>query len=75
MPLLLTYPPLVARVLLAFFLGALAVAAGLLAWGVLSNLWSDYQDSPTSTYLLIGLPLLAFSVAAAISAIAALRRN
>jgi hypothetical protein len=63
------------RVLLAALLVALAAAAGLSAWGVLSNLWADYQDSATSTYLLIGLPLLAFSGAALFSAVTVLRRG
>jgi succinate dehydrogenase hydrophobic anchor subunit len=33
-----------------------AGVAGMLAWGSLENLWSDYRDSETSTYLLIGIP-------------------
>jgi hypothetical protein len=42
---------------------------------VLQNLWADYQDSTTSTYLLFGLPLLALSLAALVSAIAVLRKH
>jgi hypothetical protein len=56
-------------------LAALGLAAGVAAWGVLKNLWADYQDSPTSTYLMMGLPLLAFSVAALVSAVAVLRKG
>jgi len=63
------------RFLLSAFLAGLGVATGLLAFGALSNLWADYQDSSTSTYLLIGIPLLAFSVAAFVSAVTALRRE
>lgn len=63
------------RFLLAAFLLAVAVVTGLVAYGALQNLWADYQDSPTSTYLLIGLPLLAFSLAAFVAAIAALTRD
>ena len=37
---------------------ALAVVAGLLAWGALDNLFRGYRDSPVSTYLVIGLPAL-----------------
>ena len=47
---------------------AVAVVAGLLAWGALSNLWADYRDSPTSTYLLYGLPALLVAVAALLQA-------
>ena len=65
----------VARVLAALFLVAVAVVCAFVAWGALSNLWADYQDSPTSTYLLIGLPLLAFSLAALVSAIAVLLKD
>jgi hypothetical protein len=42
---------------------------------VLQNLWADYQDSSTSTYLMFGLPLLAFSVAALVGAVAVLLRR
>ncbi len=63
------------RFLLAAFLFTVAVVTGLVAYGALQNLWADYQDSPTSTYLLIGLPLLAFSVAALVSAVAVLVRR
>jgi len=41
-----------------------AAGAGTLAWGALSNLWADYRDSPTSTYLMVGLPALAGCLAA-----------
>ena len=63
------------RFLLASFLIAIGVIAGWLAYGVLQNLWADYQDSPTSTYLMFGLPLLAFSLAALVGAVAVLRRG
>jgi hypothetical protein len=63
------------RFLLAAFLIAVAAATGLVAFGALQNLWADYQDSPTSTYLLIGLPLLALSLAALVSAVTVLVRR
>ena len=63
------------RILLAGFLIAVAAAAALVAYGALQNLWAEYQDSPTSTYLLIGLPALAFSVAALVSAVTVLVRR
>jgi hypothetical protein len=54
-----------------------AVAAGsaFVAYGPLQNLWSDYQDSPASTYLLYGLPPLVLSIAALVAAIRALRKS
>jgi hypothetical protein len=61
------HPP--ARVLIP-----IGVFAGLVAYGALSNLWADYQDSSTSTYLLIGLPALAACVAALVGAVHVLRR-
>jgi hypothetical protein len=46
-----------------------ASVAALLAVGALSNLWSGYQDSPTSTYLAIGVPALVAAVVAVIAAV------
>jgi drug/metabolite transporter (DMT)-like permease len=43
------------------------------AYGVLSNLWADYQDSSPSTYLFFGLPALALGVAALVSAVLVVR--
>ena len=57
--------------LLAFF----SVAFGLLAYGPLQNLWSDYQDSPTSTYLEYGLPPLTLCVVSLVGLVLALRRR
>ena len=56
------------RIVLAIALLLVGVVSGMLAYGALSNLWADYQDSPTSTYLLIGLPALALSAATLVSA-------
>jgi hypothetical protein len=56
------------RVVAAFVFTAVAVLAALLAWGALSNLWADYQDSPASTYLTIGGLALAASAAALFAA-------
>ena len=62
------------RFLLATVLIAVALLSGALAYGALSNLWADYQDSQPSTYLLLGLPPLALGVAAAAGAVMLLRR-
>ena len=56
------------RLLRTTVLLVVAIAAGLLAWGALSNLWSDYQDSETSTYLLYGVPSLLVALAALFAA-------
>jgi hypothetical protein len=52
------------RLLWTVVLLCVGVVAGLLAWGSLQNLWSDYQDSSASTYLLVGVPSLLVAVAA-----------
>ncbi len=57
------------RLLTTTLLAVVAVGAGLFALGALSNLWADYQDSPTSTYLLFGLPPLAICLAAVAAAV------
>ena len=51
------------------FLVAVAIGTGLFALGALSNLWAEYQDSSTGTYLLIGLPALAVCVASLLAAV------
>jgi hypothetical protein len=53
----------VARALALTILVAVGLASALFAFGALSNLWADYQDSSTSTYLIIGLPFLALALA------------
>lgn len=50
------------RALALVILAVVGVFAALTAYGALSNLWADYQDSTTWTYLSIGLPLLALAV-------------
>jgi hypothetical protein len=62
------------RIVLAIGLLAVGVVAGMAAYGALSNLWADYQDSPTSTYLLFGLPALGLCIAALVSAAILARR-
>ena len=57
------------RVVATLALVLIAVVAALLSWGALSNLWADYQDSPTSTYLLVGIPPLLIALAAAVGAV------
>jgi succinate dehydrogenase hydrophobic anchor subunit len=52
------------RVLLTAALTLIGVVAATLAWGSLQNLWSDYQDSEASTYLLVGLPSALVALAA-----------
>jgi len=56
-------------------LAVVAVFAGLLAWGSLENLWSDYKDSETSTYLLIGVPALLVAIGALYGAVQIARRG
>jgi hypothetical protein len=57
------------RIAAVVYLIVFASVAALLALGALSNLWSDYQDSPTSTYLGIGVPALVAAVVAVIAAV------
>jgi hypothetical protein len=57
------------RYLAVVYLIIVAVAAGMLAIGALSNLWAEYQDSETRTYLVIGLPALGVCVAALFAAV------
>jgi len=52
----------VKRALALVILAVVGVLAALTAYGALRNLWADYQDSTTWTYLSIGLPLLALAV-------------
>jgi hypothetical protein len=51
------------RTLAAVLLVISGCAAAVFAWGPLQNLFG-YRDSPVSTYLLFGLPLLAVAVVA-----------
>jgi hypothetical protein len=59
----------VLRALTLIWLLVVAGGAALLSWGALSNLWADYRDSPTGTYVLIGLAALAVCVAALAAAV------
>jgi hypothetical protein len=63
------------RIVLPIALLCLGACAGLAAYGALSNLWADYQDSATSTYLRFGLPWLALCLAALVSAVQLVRRG
>ncbi len=47
------------RYLLAGLLVLVSASAAVIAYGSLHNIWADYQDSSTSSYLLFGLPPLA----------------
>jgi hypothetical protein len=51
--------------------GALLTTAGF----TLSNLFDEYKDSPDSTYLELGLPLLVFGVVCLATGILAVRRD
>lgn len=62
------------RRLLAGVLIVAAVGMLLMSYGALSNLWAGYQDSPTRTYISIGVPWLILSLAAIAVAIALLRK-
>jgi len=52
----------VLRALALVILAVVGVVSALAAYGALHNLWADYQDSTTWTYLSIGLPLLALAL-------------
>ena len=54
---------------------AIAAGAGMLAWGALSNLSADYQDSPTSTYLGIGIPAAVCCLGALFGAVRIVRHR
>ena len=56
------------RIAAVVYLLVFAAVAAAAALGALQNLWSGYQDSPTSTYLLIGIPALLVAVLAAFAA-------
>jgi hypothetical protein len=56
-------------------LGGCGGVAASLAWGALQNLWSDYKDGETSTYLLIGVPALLVAIAALYGAVQIARRG
>lgn len=51
------------RVIAAMTLFLLSGACAFVSLGPLHNLWSDYQDSATITYLVLGLPPLALGIA------------
>ncbi len=57
------------RVIAALLLLLLAAFGALLAWGALSNLFTEHPDSPASTYLLIGVPSLIVAVLAVAGAV------
>jgi hypothetical protein len=57
------------------FLALVAAGSAFVALGALSNLWSDYQDSSTSTYMVIGAPFAVLSVAAIVALGQLLRRR
>ena len=57
------------------FLALVAAGSAFVALGALSNLWADYQDSSTSTYVVIGAPFAALSVAAVVALGQLLRRR
>jgi hypothetical protein len=57
------------RFVAVVYLIVVAGGAGMLAFGALSNLWADYQDSETGTYLVIGLPALAVCIVALFAAV------
>jgi hypothetical protein len=57
------------RIAAVVYLLVVASVAGLLALGALSNLWFNDGDSPTSTYLSIGVPALVAAVVAVVAAV------
>jgi hypothetical protein len=63
------------RAIALAILALVAAGSALFAYGALANLWADYQDSPTATYLEIGLTWVALSVWAVAVAVSILRRR
>ena len=57
------------RIAAVVYLLLFAAVAALVALGALGNLWSDYQDSPASTYLMIGVPALLVAAVAVTAAV------
>ena len=49
------------------FLAVVAGGAGFIAWGALSKLWGDYQDSPAITYVLFGGSFALLSIASLVA--------
>ena len=56
------------RIAAVVYLLLFAAVAALVALGALANLWSDYHDGSTSTYLMIGVPALLVAAVAAFAA-------
>jgi hypothetical protein len=59
----------------AAFLACVAVAFAFPAYGALSNLWADYQDSPAWVYVLFGGVSAVVSVASLVGVALLLRRR
>ena len=55
--------------LVVAYLIVVAGGAGMVAFGALSNLWADDQDSEPGTYLAIGLSALVAGLAALFAAV------
>jgi hypothetical protein len=56
-------------------LACVAVGSAFPAYGALSNLWADYQDSPAWVYVLFGGFFAALSVASFVCLVLLLRRR
>ncbi|HTU14649.1 MAG TPA: hypothetical protein VMF31_05580 [Solirubrobacterales bacterium] len=65
--------------LLRLLVGIAAICFGLfcivMSWGALGNLFADYQDSPVSTYLLVGGAEIALGLAFIVTGYFALPRG
>ncbi len=59
----------------AALLACVAVASAFPAYGALSNLWADYQDSPAWVYVLFGGFFAALSAASLVCLALLLRRR
>jgi hypothetical protein len=62
------------RALLGGLMLAIAAFSGLMAFGMLQNLWADDADNSRGVYLAVGLPFLAACIAALVSAVGVWRR-
>jgi TRAP-type C4-dicarboxylate transport system permease small subunit len=62
------------RVVTALALVALAALLVWYGWAIVDNIWG-YQDSSDSTYLMIGLPLIAVGIGCLAGALRLVRRR
>jgi hypothetical protein len=62
------------RLGLALLLFVTAIPFAYSGGAIIANLWADYKDSPDSTYIMFGAPLLAVALACVVGGLFMLRR-